>query len=101
MSIEQPSEKIEKEVVLEMLKINGFGHAETMTKVIEWTKQQEALVTTSREGILLNISRVDLYLAAGDKDGAFECLEDALTQADQEGEIELQDEIINKLKALR
>jgi hypothetical protein len=92
---------IEKGKVLEMLRTNGFDHPETRELVIKWTEQQEALVVTSRDAIVLNIERTDLYLAAGDKDGAIECLEDALTQADQENEKELQDQIVEKIKQIK
>jgi hypothetical protein len=57
-----------------------------MELVNTWTKQQEALVVTSKDAIVLNLSRADLYVAAGDLKGALECLQDALYQAVQEGE---------------
>jgi len=97
---ENGAEKVEKAKVLEMLRTNGFDHPETRELVIKWTEQQEALVVTSRDTIALNIERTDLYLATGDIKGAKECLEDALTQADQENERELQDQIVEKIKNL-
>jgi translation elongation factor EF-1beta len=100
----ESSEKIEKQKVLDMLRMNGFGHPETKELVVEWTKQKEAEVEQSenpnRESIIFNIERTDLYIAVGDKEGAIECLEDALTQADQENEVELQNQILEKLKSL-
>jgi FimV-like protein len=101
---ENNQEKIEKGKVLEMLRTNGLDHIETKELVMEWTEQKEAEVekeNTSRATIVFNIERSDLYIAMGDKEGATECLEDALAQADQENEKELQDQIIEKLKSLK
>lgn len=97
---ENGAEKIEKEKVLEMLRTNGFKHSETRDMVIRWTEQQEALVekeNTSRAGIVFNIERADLYTAAGDIDGALDCLEDARLQAHQENEEELYNQIMRKM----
>ncbi|MBI5401188.1 MAG: hypothetical protein HZB12_03700 [Candidatus Yonathbacteria bacterium] len=97
---ENGHEKIEKENVLEMLRANGFEHPETRDLVIKWTEKQEALVTkenTSKATIVFNIERSDLYLATRDKEGALECLEDARTQAYQENEMELYDQIIKMM----
>jgi len=99
-SPENSQEKIEKEKVLEMLRANGFEHPETREMVIKWTEQQETLATkenTGRATIIFNIERSDLYLAVGDKEGALECLEDARTQAHQENETELYDQIMKKM----
>lgn len=107
MSLEQPQNpegKIEREKVLEMLRTNGLEHPETKELVMKWTAQREAEVekeNTSCAAIVFNIDRSDLYIAAGDKDGAKECLESALDQADQENEKELQDQIIEKLRSLK
>ena len=101
---ENNQEKIEKEKVLEMLRTNGLEHFETNELVTKWTLQKEAEVkkeNTSRAAILLNIDRTDLYIAIGDNEGAIKNLEDALEQADQENEKELQDQIIEKIKALK
>ncbi len=98
-------EKIEKEKVLEMLRLNGFEDPKTKEMVIGWTKQREAEVEKSEnpnhESIVFNIERTDLYLAARDKDGAIENLNDALQQAEQENEVELQNQILEKLKDLK
>lgn len=101
---ENNQEKIEKEKVLEMLRTNGFDHPETKELVMRWTEQREAEVekeNTSRAAIVFNIERSDLYIAMEDKQGAVECLEDALTQADQENDTELQNQILEKLKSLQ
>lgn len=97
---ENSQEKIEKGKVLEMLRVNGFEHPETRDMVMRWTEQQEASVeneNTSRAGIVFNIERADLYLAVGDIDGALENLEDARTQALQENDAELYEQIMKKM----
>ena len=105
MNPEEIPNKIEKEVVLEMLKMNGFGHPETRELVTEWTKQKETEVekneNPNRASILFNIERTDLYFVIGDTRGAVECLEDALLQAEKENEVELQEQILEKLKGLK
>jgi len=96
-------EKIEKEKVLEMLKTKGVDDPETKTLVLQWTKEREAVVAkenTSRAAIVFNIERSDLYVAANDIEGAIECLESALTQAEQENEEKLRKEILEKIESL-
>lgn len=97
---ENKQERIEKEKVLEMLRVNGFEHPETKSMVIAWTEQQEALVSkekTARVRICFEIERSDLYVAIDDMDDALECLEDARMLASQEGEMELYRQIMNKM----
>ncbi len=111
MSFDQPSHspsfpeigegKIEKPILLDIIKTYGLGYIRTKEVILKWTEQKEKEVVTSRDAILLNIERTDLYLAGGDTEGAIENLEDALTQADQENEIELQDQIITKIKEIK
>lgn len=93
-------EKIEKDKVLEMLRLNGIEHSETMAMVVSWTKQQEALVVqegTVEARIIFELERSDLYLAIGDTKGYLDCLEDARTQAYYENETELYDQITKKM----
>ena len=99
--MEQPPnnfDKIEKETVLEMLRTNGFDHPETKELVLKQTEQREEEVekdeNPNRASIVFTIERTELYLATGDKDGAFQNLEDALDQADHEGDVELQNQIV-------
>ncbi len=97
--IEHGNEKIEKETVIEMLRLHGFDHPETKNLVLEWTLQQEEFVAkenTSKASIVFNIERSDLYLAVGDILGALECLDDAYTQALHEDEVGLCQEIQKK-----
>lgn len=97
---ENSQEKIEKGKVLELLRVNGYEHPETKEAVIRWTEQQEALVTkenTSHARITFEIERADLYIAAGDIDGALDCLEDARVQVHYENETELYDLIMKKM----
>ena len=101
---ENDQEKIKKEKVLEMLRTNGPDHPETRELVMRWTVQREIEVrkeNTSRATIIFNIERSDLYIAGGDKNGAIECLEDALTQAVHENEKGLEKQIMKKLKSLK
>ena len=94
-------EKIEKEKVFEMLKTNGFDHLETRDLILRWTKQREEEVeneNTKRANIIFNIEQSDLYIIANDKEIALDYLEEALTQAEQEREVDLQKEILEKMK---
>lgn len=100
LNLENSQENIKKSEVLDMLRMNGFEHAETRAMVMKWTEQQEVLVTkenTRRASILFTIERTDLYLAGGDKDGALECLEDARAQAHYENDGELYLQIMKKM----
>ena len=101
---ENNQEKIKKEKVLEMLRTNGLDHPETKKLVMKWTKQREVEVekeNTSRATIVFNIERSDLYIAMWDKEGAIKCLKDVLTQAYQENEKGLQEQILEKLRGLK
>lgn len=93
-------EKVEKKRILEMLRDRGPQDPETMEAVFQWTQQREALAVqdgTSRGHILFEIERADLYIAAGDIDGALECLDDARFQAQQENEPELYGQIMQRM----
>ncbi len=104
MEGEPTSERlIDKSEVLETLRVKGFDDPETLALVTKWTIQQEAVVTeagTSKATIEFNISRADLYVAGGDVDGAFECLEEARLQAYSENETELYGQIMAKMDEL-
>lgn len=96
--------KIEKQRVLEALRAKGLEDPETKALVIKWTEEQEEIVArenTPRATIVFNIERADLYLAAGDVEGELECLEDALYQAEQEGETELALQIAKKIEEIQ
>ncbi|MFZ2522113.1 MAG: hypothetical protein WAX44_01215 [Minisyncoccia bacterium] len=92
--------EIETEEVLERLRATGPDDPETMKFVMEWTFQQEELVrrvNTSKATMMFNILRSDVYLAAGDKDEALQCLEEARMQAHQEDEETLYNMIMKKM----
>ena len=94
--VEQESvAKIEKAQVWEALRTKGLEAPGVRELVEQWTIQQEERVAkgTSRDAIILNIDRADLYIAVGDRIGALECLEDARRQAFQENENELTETI--------
>ena len=102
MGEEIPNEErmIEQSAVIELLRTRGIDDPEVKEFVLKWTTQQETLATeagTARASITFNISRSELYLAVGDKDGALQALEDARVQAHQEGEIELYNQIMIKM----
>lgn len=92
--------KIEEEDILEMLRVNGPKDPKTIEMVMQWTKQQEVLVeteNTSCAAILFNIEQSNLFVAAGDIEGAIGCLWDAETQALEAGEVELYEQIKEKI----
>jgi len=91
-------EKIEKNFVFQVLTENGDTPA-TQELVDVWVKQQENLVKTGKDRIIFYIDRADLYVAIMDIDKAKKCFEDALIQARQENEVELQKEIERRLKS--
>lgn len=65
--------KIEKSEVAELLKARGLEDPEVKELVTQWTIQQETLATqegTAIASITFNMGRADLYLAAGDIEGA-------------------------------
>ena len=100
-SIEQ--KKIEKQEVLERLRLTGMENEETMALVLKWRAEREEEVmkeNTPKATIILNIEMADLYVAAGDKDGALESLQDAHYQAIQENETELQERIATKIQEI-
>lgn len=99
---ENNQEKIKKETVLEILtRTKSFSDPESQGLVTKWIEQRESEVVSSRDAIVLNIERSELFIAIGEIGEAFKNLEDTLEQADSENEIELQDQIIAKLKSLR
>ncbi|TSC70067.1 MAG: hypothetical protein CEO12_564 [Parcubacteria group bacterium Gr01-1014_46] len=77
-----------KEEILNKLKSEGLTE-ENKAMVIRWTELQEAEVKNSRDAILLNIQRIDFYLAVSDDDGAWECAQQAFENAYREGEEDL------------
>lgn len=91
---------IETEELLKRLRSTGPEDPETKALVMQWTLEQEELVrrvNTSKATLMFNILRSDVYLAAGDSDGALECLEEARVQAYQENETTLYSMIMQKM----
>ncbi len=85
--------------VLEAVKLLGPGNPENRRLVTEWTVREEEAVrrNTEREplaraSIRFNIQRAELYFAAGNIDGAIDCLYDAIDQAANEGHDDLRQE---------
>ena len=77
-----------KEEILKLLEINGHN-PETIAFVTKWTEERERQINTARDGVILNIDRIEFYLAIGDAEGAYECAKDALINAMNEGEEDL------------
>jgi hypothetical protein len=95
--------RIEKSELTELIKGRGLTDPAVMELVQAWTTQQEEQVTgedTPAATIRLNIERADLYLAAGDKQGALEVLDDARFQAHQENEDDLYRETEEKMSEI-
>ncbi len=93
--------KISKQEVLAMLQANGPDHAETQKAMIRWTEQQEKWVDSqedrNRARILSEIERSDLYVAAGDIEGALECLRLADWDANNQNLQDVRELILNKV----
>lgn len=81
-----------KAEVIERLKSEGLTE-EAKALVIKWTEIQERGVKTARDGILLNIQRIDFYEAVGDLDGAWQCAQEAFENAYREGENDICEEL--------
>ena len=67
-----------------------------MDLVIQWTEQQEALADTAEKRVRFELQRADLYIAAGDFEGALQCCDDAFVQIQQEN---LKDNIYEEVVA--
>lgn len=83
-----------KAEIIAKLEVEGLTE-DNVQLVIAWTESQEREVKTARDGILLNIQRIEFYEAAGDAEGAFECAQEAFENAYREGE----DDICEKIKS--
>lgn len=71
--------------------------------VVNWLERLEEWAVadpTLRRRIILETKRADFYLAMGDTDGAFDCLEDACIQASHEGHFDLMSLVEQKIAAL-
>ncbi|OHA59485.1 MAG: hypothetical protein A2589_01320 [Candidatus Vogelbacteria bacterium RIFOXYD1_FULL_46_19] len=89
--------------LIKLIQEKGLGDAEVLTAINGWTVIQEQVVLSlprPEPEIRFTMARVELYLAAGDREGALECLEDARCQADQEGCSDLYQKIMDLLDNL-
>lgn len=104
MPSQETVEEVALEEVLSALRDGGMDSENTRELVIRWTEQQErraeADPTNKRLPVELNIKRSELYRAAGDRDGAADCLYDAMEQAQGEGLTDLFEEARLKLAQL-
>lgn len=88
-----------KAEIVSRLEEEGLTDA-TKEMVIRWTEVQEKEVRTARDGLLLNIQRVEFYEAAKDLDAAFECAREAYEEAVYQGEFDVVDILIKKYPSL-
>ncbi|MEK7187330.1 MAG: hypothetical protein AAB691_00600 [Patescibacteria group bacterium] len=103
-----PERKVEKGEVIAAIRERGLGDPQVRELVSEWTLQQEERIhgaglkgeNVVQARIIFDIDRADLYVAAGDREGALAALEDARLQAHQENEMELYAEIMQKMDEL-
>lgn len=80
-------------VEVDLLHLKTQKNPEAVIRVIAWTMQQESWAEedmTHRRSILLDIARADFYIASGDIDGAYECLDETVARCGQEGHFDLQ-----------
>lgn len=87
--VENKKIKIEKEFVVEMLKKNGLEDPETKKLLNDYLDQQQELRDSNKDidasqifNIRHSMDMTDFYLAIGDKEGAFENIDEALDQAE-------------------
>ena len=95
-----PERIIDHSEVIEALKAKGPDDPEVKQLVIKWTEQQESIIAEdfkANSRIIFELRRSEIYIAAGDPEYALECLQDALTQAVGEGEVELEQETRKKM----
>jgi hypothetical protein len=96
--------ELEKQSCVEAIKANGLEAS--METILAWTAACERWVDSAeggvrgRRSVLFNLARHELYLAAGDDDGALECLDDAMYQAEQEGFDDLAQMIIARVNGI-
>lgn len=98
---ELPKTKFFEEDVIIKLKELGIHNIEAMTLLDKWTAQEEAEVGKNPlDSIKFNQRRASVYLRAGFKDAALDCLEDAAIQATNESRMALKQEIIAEMEKI-
>ncbi|MEI6353042.1 MAG: hypothetical protein WCO35_03870 [Candidatus Nomurabacteria bacterium] len=89
--------KMEFEHVLDLIKKEGLEESieavnSWYNKAEKWAQREFLISTTLKKRMLIiNYTRIDFYVAAGDIDGALECLDGANFMADQEGFLDIKD----------
>jgi len=99
----QERPKIEKEEVLAAIRAKGIEDPEVKALILQWTKEREDernRAQSARVVVQFEIDRADLYIAAGDIEGAIESLERASELAYGEREMDLRDTIEEKIERL-
>lgn len=85
-SSEYVPDRVEKSQLLEMLREKGIHDVESQQLVDRWTRQREAEVdaeNTLAARVRFNAERSELFLAAGDREGAIHTLSEAWGEANQ------------------
>ncbi len=108
MSFESPEfesfenkEKTKAEVIEEIKALGGFEIGEAKEIFGKWIDQKQEKITSSKEGLLLNLSIAEVYRDVGDTENAIEAYYDVLEQANNEGNDEVILNIRVELNKLR
>jgi hypothetical protein len=94
---------LSQDEILKNLREKGAEDAGTMTGLTSWLDSQQTRAEedpTNRMYILVECARADFYIAIGDTDGAYDCLDAAAFKAQQEGHFDLLDSVEAKISAL-
>jgi hypothetical protein len=94
---EEGSERITSEEVIESLRTNP----EDLSKLLKYLEAREKEVTSSKETLNLNIKIAEIYRDAGLKEAALKSFEDAATQAWNENEDTLYEQLMDEADKLR
>ena len=94
--------KIEKSTVIELLRKRGIDDGEAKKLFMSWTlqREQETDKSTSRDRIIFNMERAEMYLAIGNNEDALDALDDARRQALQHNETDLYNKIMEMMRSL-
>ncbi len=88
-----------KSEILESLRNSGRT-AENIELVTRWVSENEKLVKTPRDTVLLNISMLDFYEADGDEVETWEAVKEAYANARRENEDDLVEQLLERYPKL-
>ena len=92
-----------KEEILAKLKEKGFEDPETQKAVLEWIAQREGEVKiedTGKASVKFEFERIELYIAIGDMEGAYENAKYTYVSAVQEGMGDIVDKLLEMFPEL-